>query len=114
MVLYLTVHTEESDFQQLEVIVEENKAVIQFFARNDDVTLEYDDRVSLIYTSSLPGLIPQLEIAGEFIRDVVTVQIIDNDRKSHDVHSICCMKLWHTRMHTYNVMQSECPNITQS
>ena len=60
-----------------------NDIDIQLFTRNDDITLEYADTVNLafIINSGLSGLIQQLEMAGEYIRDLATVDIIDNDRK---------------------------------
>ena len=57
--------------------------VIHLFSRNDDITLEYDDTVILRFIV-IPGffsLIPQLEAAGEYIRDTAIVDIIDNDSK---------------------------------
>ena len=41
---------------------------------NDEVTLEYDDRVILRFTPDNPGLIPGLEGMGQYIRDAATVQ----------------------------------------
>ena len=60
-----------------------NDIDIQLFTRNDDVTLEYADTVNLsfIVNPVLAGLIQQLEAAGEYIRDLAIVDIIDNDRK---------------------------------
>ena len=60
-----------------------NDIDIQLFTRNDDITLEYADTVNLtfIVNSGLSGQIQQLEAAGEYIRDLAIVDIIDNDRK---------------------------------
>ena len=59
------------------------EAMIELRTRNDDITLEYDDTVILVFT---PGpaeddLIEFYEGEGEYIRDNVTVYIIDNDSK---------------------------------
>ena len=56
---------------------------IQLFSRSDDISLEYNDTVILIFT---PGslsihVIQELKAAGEYIRNTTTVNIIDNDRK---------------------------------
>ena len=60
-----------------------NDIDIQLFTRNEDITLEYGDTVNLafIVDSGLSGQIQQLEMAGEYIRDLAIVDIIDNDRK---------------------------------
>ena len=50
---------------------------------NDDVSLEYNEAINLIFTVSLAdlNLIDQLEAVGEYIRGTARVNIIDNDRK---------------------------------
>ena len=55
---------------------------ITFTAWDDDITLEYDDRVFLTYTPESPLLIESTENAGEFIRYNATINIIDTDSKS--------------------------------
>ena len=54
---------------------------ITFTAWDDDITLEYDDRVFLTYTPERPLLIEATESAGEFIRYNATINIIDTDSK---------------------------------
>ena len=54
---------------------------IRLFTRNDQITLEYDDRVQLVFTPSYPDLIPVVEDVGEYIRDTAIVNIIDNDSR---------------------------------
>ena len=70
-----------SDFQRLTPIGVTNSAEIRLFTANDEITLEYDDRVLLSFTPDNPVLIPALEGYGEYIRDTATVHIIDNDCK---------------------------------
>ena len=70
-----------SDFAMFAPISVTNSAEIRLFTTNDEITLEYDDRVLLMFTPDDPGLIPGLEGAGEYMRDTATVHIIDNDRK---------------------------------
>ena len=54
---------------------------IELCTRNDAVTLEYDDTVLLVFSPDESDLIQIYEDEGEYIRDIVTVHIIDNDRK---------------------------------
>ena len=55
-------------------------AIIELRTRNDDITLEYDDSVLLCFTPDEDDLIEFYEEEGEYIRNRVTVHIIDNDR----------------------------------
>ena len=52
---------------------------VMFVPRDDEVTLEYNDRVRLTYTPLIPHLLSGVEAAGEFIRHTATVNIIDTD-----------------------------------
>ena len=70
-----------SDFERLTPIRVTNSAGIRLFTANDEITLEYDDRVLLMFTPDNPVLISGLEWVGEYIRDTATVHIIDNDCK---------------------------------
>ena len=70
-----------SDFERFTPIRVTNSAHIRLFTANDEITLEYDDRVLLSFTPDDPGLIPGLEGFGEYIRDTATVHIIDDDGK---------------------------------
>ena len=70
-----------SDFERLAPIGVRNRADIRLFTANDEITLEYDDRVLLRFTPDNPDLIPGLEGMGEYIRDTATVHIIDSDCK---------------------------------
>ena len=60
-----------------------NDIAIQLFSKNDDITLEYNDTVILrfIVNPGLASLIQQVMAAGEYIRDIAIVEIIDNDGK---------------------------------
>ena len=73
--------TDASDFERLAPIRVTNSAEIGLLTTNDEITLEYDDRVLLRFTPGHPGLFPGLEGMGEYIRDTATVHIIDNDCK---------------------------------
>ena len=56
-------------------------AEIRLFATNDEVTLEYDDRVLLDFNPTFADLVPALEDLGEYVRHTAIVNIIDNDSK---------------------------------
>ena len=59
-------------------------AEIHLFTSNDEVTLEYEDRVLLNFDPILSNLIPRLEALGEYVRNTAIVNIIDNDSKHND------------------------------
>ena len=71
-------------FNILPVAIEvEGNAIerIELGTRNDDITLEYDDTILLLFIPENSSLIEFYESEGEYIRDNVTVHIIDDDRK---------------------------------
>ena len=82
-----------SDFQRLTPLGVTNSAEIRLFATNDEVTLEYDDRVLLRFTPDQPVLIPSPEGMGEYIRDTATVHIIDSDCKCSSHEKLSVLKL---------------------
>ena len=51
------------------------------YARNDDITLEYDGTVELVFTPDEDDLIEFYEDEGEYIRATAVVNIVDNDRE---------------------------------
>ena len=54
---------------------------IRLFTANDEVTLEYEDRVRLEFDPIPADLITGLESLGEYVRNTAIVNIIDNDCK---------------------------------
>ena len=50
---------------------------------DDEITLEYEDRVLLRFTPAQADFIPGLESSVEYMRDTAIVNIIDNDCKFH-------------------------------
>ena len=58
-----------------------SSAKIRLFTANDEVTLEYEDRVRLNFNSTAADLITALEAMGEYVRNTAIVNIIDNDCK---------------------------------
>ena len=54
---------------------------IRLFANNDEITLEYDDEVELMFTPGQAGLVTGLLSMNECLRTTAMVHIIDNDRK---------------------------------
>ena len=75
----------QSDFAALTTIMynsgSSESVEIRLFTSNDQITLEYDDRVLFVFTPDNPGLISGVEAVGEYIRDTAIVNIIDNDSK---------------------------------
>ena len=73
----------QSDFSSLTTIMynsgNSDNGEIRLFTSIDHITLEYDDRIKLVFTPNNPALIPVVEDVGEYIRDTVIVNIIDND-----------------------------------
>ena len=67
---------------------------MRLFPLNDFTTLEYDDRVRLTFTASNPALFPGLEAAGEFIRNIAIINIIDDDSKCFS-YTVCAFKYSH-------------------
>ena len=59
-----------------------NEAEVRLFTSNDQITIEYDDRVILTFTPDNPALIPALEAQGEYTRDTANVNIIDSDSEA--------------------------------
>ena len=56
-------------------------AEIHLFTTNDEVTLEYEDRVLLNFDPILANLITRLEAVGEYVRNTAIVNIIENGCK---------------------------------
>ena len=56
-------------------------AEIRLFTANDEVTLEYEDRVQLNFNPTAAGLITGLESLGEYVRNTAIVNIIDSNCK---------------------------------
>ena len=75
-----------SDFENLQpmgVAISSDlpSAEIRLFTTNDEVTLEYEDRVLLVFNPTFADLITGLERVGEHVRNTAIVNIIDNDSK---------------------------------
>ena len=77
-----------SDFERLlpiDVIIDGYSPLtdVRLFTVNDEITLEFEDRVLLRFTPAQATLISGLASNYEYIRDTAVVNIIDNDRMSH-------------------------------
>ena len=80
---YLSV-SGNSDFEQLQPITFTNinsPVDIRLFTANDEIALEYNDRVLLEFIPSNLALITGVEGVGEYIRYTASVNIIDIDCK---------------------------------
>ena len=70
---------EASDLERMSLISVTNTASIRLFTSNDDISLEYDDRVLLVFTPDNPALVTAVESLGQYIRNTAIVNIVDND-----------------------------------
>ena len=61
--------------------IDDTEAMIELCTRNDNITLEYNDTVLLLFTPEESDLIMLYESYGEYIRESMNVHIVDNDRK---------------------------------
>ena len=50
---------------------------------DDDIALEYDDQLNLVYNPRPSSVIDRFEADGQFVRSVVPVFIEDNDSKDN-------------------------------
>ena len=72
-----------SDFEYFDQFIR-NAAEVFLRTIDDDITLEYEDRIQLKYNARLP-LPSFFEATGEYMRDAIIINIIDNDRECiHD------------------------------
>ena len=90
--LFIIMYIGSTDFEELIPISVMNNAQVRIFTTNDDITLEYDDSIILVFTSIDRFLIPALEATGEYIRDTANVNIIDDDSKYTSIQSFHNMK----------------------
>ena len=69
------------DYQHFRQVTtsESGATSVTFVTWDDEVTLEYDESVSLIFTPENQLLLDDIEAAGEFVRHTATVNIIDTD-----------------------------------
>ena len=70
---------EDSDLERMSLISVTNTASFRLFTSNDDISLEYDDRVLLVFTPDNPALVTAVESLGQYIRNTAIVNIVDND-----------------------------------
>ena len=72
---------DSSDFFQFLPVSFTSRGDITFFTQSDEITLEYDDQVELVFTPNDEGIISQFENEGEYVRNTAIVKIIDNNCK---------------------------------
>ena len=66
----------------MEIEVEGNvEAMVELITKNDALSLEYSDTIILLFSPEETDLIEFYESEGEYIRNIVTVHIIENDSK---------------------------------
>ena len=66
-------------FQSDTTATDASSTDISFFIHNDDIALEDEDKIILIFTPAAPNINDILERNGEYIRATARVDIIDND-----------------------------------
>ena len=73
-----------------------NSAEIGIIAVDDEVTLEYEDRVQLGFKSSNFFITSLLENAGEYIRGIATakISIVLQQETYHVVYFYCLVQSW--------------------
>ena len=59
----------------------DTEAMIELCTRNDNITLEYNDTVLLLFTPEKSDLNEIYKSHGEYIRESMNVHIVDDDRK---------------------------------
>ena len=71
-----------SDFEDFGQLFISNAAEVFLRTIDDDITLEYEDRIQINYYTRLPSF---FEATGEYMRNAAIINIIDNDRECiHD------------------------------
>ena len=75
-----------SDFKRFDTVRVIISADVRILSLNDEITLEYDDKVRLAFIPDNPDLVSGLQSLGEFIRDTAVVNIIDNDCELHEAY----------------------------
>ena len=84
---------------------------VHLFAVNDEITLEYNDRVLLHFTPDDHYFIPDLQAAGQYVRDTAIVNIIDNDSKLYVI--IRVIQYFHSPEELQINLKSCCNTITK-
>jgi hypothetical protein len=84
---------------------------VHLFAVNDEITLEYNDRVLLHFTPDDHYFIPDLQAAGQYVRDTAIVNIIDNDSKLYVI--IRVIQYFHSPEELQINLKSCCNTITE-
>ena len=80
-----------------------NEIQINFFAPNDQISLEYEDHADLKLLPLVPGLVEYADTYGVFLVLNCTVYIIDNDRKLSTCAHTMCFALHSRRKVSFNL-----------
>ena len=75
--------TEGPDYRFSAVSTNNLPAEWRLDIEDDDIALEYEDQLNLVYNPRPSNLIDRFEADGQFVRSVVSVFIKDNDRKAN-------------------------------
>lgn len=78
------------DYEELSPTeITDSDAEIVLFTINDDIALEFNELIHVIYKPTHEYYVKDLEKKGEFFRDVATVRIMDNDSEL-SAHLVKC------------------------
>ena len=75
--------TEGPDYRFSAVSTNNLPAEWRLDIEDDDIALEYEDQLNLVYNPLPSNLIDRFEAGGQFVRSVVSVFIKDDDRKTN-------------------------------
>lgn len=76
-------NTEGPDYRFSTVSTNNLPAEWRLDIEDDDIALEYEDQLNLVYNPRPSSVIDRFEVAGQFVRSVVQVFIEDNDSKKN-------------------------------
>lgn len=100
--LFLFYILEITDFELIDQTLSGNSSAEVTLVTNDDLTVELEEMVLLMFQHLIPLYTSLVMRRGEFFRDLTTVNIIDNDRKFTLQRVILCATLDHNNSNTFS------------
>ena len=86
MLLKSSLNVGFSDFERFDTVRVIISADVRILPLDDEITLEYDDKVRLTFIPDNPDLFSGLQSSGEYTRDTAVVNIMDNDCELHEAY----------------------------
>ena len=98
--------TEGSDYRFSSIFTNTLPAEWLLNIEDDDIALEYDDQLILVYSPHPSTMIDRFEESNQFVRYNTSVHIVDNESKPY-MHNVLFYQQqyagkhgrWHTRVH---------------